>query len=294
MGCEADDIGDADRVGIDARGDQAGHVGDIGEQKGADLIGDAAISRPISGIGVTAEAANNQARFALSRELAYLVVIKALGLGVDGVACDIVIDAAAVHRAAMRQVAAHDQVHAHDGVAGIEQRAVYGVVGRRARERLYVDVEVVRAQPIRGEQLGSAAARQRFQNVGVLGSFVVALVGIAAELRQALFVIQDFALAHRARIVQRIALGVNVVKGRADGVANGEGHGALRRNQNQFFLLPRRLVADQFSHIRVQLIDAPAKEKVILCHGWKDSCIVIRRLRFYHGNWRGTMRIRAC
>ena len=75
-----------------------------------------------------------------ARQLADLLVIEALGIGVDGVAYDVVVDAAAIHRAAMREMTTHYQVHAHNGIANIKQRAVNGVVGRGARERLNIDV----------------------------------------------------------------------------------------------------------------------------------------------------------
>ena len=137
---EADDIGDANRIRVKARSDQAGNVGDIGQQVGADLVGDAAECVPVGGVGVAAETADDEAWFVLASEVADLLVIKALGNGVNRVADYVVIDAAAVHRAAMGEMPAHDQVHAHDGVAYVKQCAVDSVVGGRARKRLNIHV----------------------------------------------------------------------------------------------------------------------------------------------------------
>ena len=133
VGGEADDIGDADRIGVDASGDQAGHMGDIGEQIGADLVSDTAVGVPVGRVWVAAESTNDEPRLVFARQVADLVIIEALGFAVDGIADDVVIDAAAVDRAAMREVPAHNQIHAHDSIADIKQGAVDGVIGGSAR-----------------------------------------------------------------------------------------------------------------------------------------------------------------
>ena len=266
--CEAEDIGDADRVGIDAGGDQTGDVGDIGEQVSADGISDLAIGIPIGREGIAAEAADDQARPLLERELHHLLVVQAPGLRVDRIADDLVILAAAVDRAAVRKMAAHDQVHAHHRVADIQQGAVYSVVGGRAGKRLDIDVKVLRAQAVAGEEFRRPPPRQGLDDIGVFRAFVIALVRIAAEFRQALVIIEDFPLRLAARVFQRIALGIDVVKRRTEGIAHREGHGAFRWDEDEFFLLPGGFVPNQFRHIRVELVDAAAKEKVSESHGW--------------------------
>ena len=46
VGREGDDVGHADRVGMDPAGDEPGHVGGVEEEQGTHLVGDAARSAP--------------------------------------------------------------------------------------------------------------------------------------------------------------------------------------------------------------------------------------------------------
>ena len=77
-----------------------------------------------------------------------------------------------IERVAVREVAAVRQVHAQDGVAGLQHRGVGGLIGLRAGMRLHVGV-------LGAEQLLGALARQVFDDVGELAAAVVALAGIA-------------------------------------------------------------------------------------------------------------------
>ena len=130
----------------------------------------------------------------LERELHHLVVVEFFCFFVDGVTDDIVVFAAAVDGAAMREMAAHNQIHTHDRITDIEQAGVDGIVGGRAGKRLHIHVEVVGAQTVAGEYLRRPPARQGLDDIGVFRALVVALVRVAAKLRQATFIIQDLAL----------------------------------------------------------------------------------------------------
>jgi len=151
VGGEADDVGMADRAGHDPGGGQAGDVGNIRQQVGADGIGDLAEASVIGHIGIAGEAADDQPGAVLFRQLLDRVVVKKLGLGIDAIADDIIVDAAAVGGAAMRQVPTVEQIHAHHRLAGLDEGRVDGVVGRRAGERLDVDPQLFRRDGGRGE-----------------------------------------------------------------------------------------------------------------------------------------------
>ena len=73
---------------------------------------------------------------------------------------------------AVREVAAMRQVHAQDGVAGLQHGGIRGLIGLRARVRLHVGV-------LGAEQLLGAIAGQVLDDVGELAAAVVALAGIA-------------------------------------------------------------------------------------------------------------------
>ncbi len=73
---------------------------------------------------------------------------------------------------AVRQVAAVRQIHAHDGVAGLQHGRVGGLIGLRSGMRLHVGM-------LGAEQLLGAVARQVLHDVGELAAAVIALAGIA-------------------------------------------------------------------------------------------------------------------
>ena len=148
---EADHVGMADRRREDARRRQPGDVRDVGQQVGAHFVGDGAEGRPVRRVGVRGEAGDNDLGVVLAGQVTNLVVVEQLGLRVYAVADHVVDAPAAVDRAAVRQVTAVQQVHAHQRVARLDQRAVDGAVGRRAAQRLHVDPQIVRANRVGGE-----------------------------------------------------------------------------------------------------------------------------------------------
>ena len=96
------------------------------------------------------------------------VVIDALVFFSDAVGNDLVGFAGKIQRMAVRQVAAVRQIHAEDGVAGLEDGGVGGLIGLRTGVRL--DVGVFGAKELLG-----AVAGQVFDHVGIFAAAVVAL-----------------------------------------------------------------------------------------------------------------------
>ncbi len=169
-------MGDADRRGHHTRRNQPADVRDVGQQVGADFIGDLAEFLPVRHPRVGRVTGDDHLGLMLLRQRADLVVVKLLGFFVDRVMHRVEPFAAAVDARAVREMPAEEQVHPQHGLAQVHQRLVDGVVGGSARKRLHVDVDIVGADAVGGKGLGGAAAGQRFDGVGVFHALVVARV----------------------------------------------------------------------------------------------------------------------
>src|SRR5690606_33743740 len=239
------DIGDSDRVGENAAEDQAGDMRDVRHQVRADFIGDFAELVPVGRIGIAGVTGDDYLRLVLNCQRANRVIVQPFGFRVDAIAHSVVELAAAGDGAAMRQVAALQQVHAHNRVADVDQRGENGAVGGRAGKRLHVYIQAIGVVFLGGEQLGGAATSQRFDDVGVFRALVITLVRNTPVLRQTRVIVQNFGLSHGARLIQRIAFRVDVVKSRANRLAHRRRHSAFGRNHDQIPRLPRSFMAYQ-------------------------------------------------
>ncbi|MNN18095.1 hypothetical protein D3C81_1313000 [compost metagenome] len=79
-----DDIGVWQRIGVQACRNQAGDMGHVDEQVGADLVGDLAETWKIQGLGVGRETRHDHLRLMLDGQALHLVVIDQ-AVGVDAV-----------------------------------------------------------------------------------------------------------------------------------------------------------------------------------------------------------------
>ncbi len=120
----------------------------------------------------------------------------------------------------VREVAAVVERHAHDLVAGLEQRHVDGVVGLGARVRLHVRV-------LGAEQLLGAVDRELLGDVHLLAAAVVAAA--------------------------RVALGVLVGEHRARRLEHGLGDEVLRGDHLQRVLLAAQLALEHLGDLGVHL-----------------------------------------
>ena len=166
-----------------AGGNEAGDVGHVDEEKGADRLGHRRHPLEIDRSRIRRRTSNDHLWLVLVSEAFDLVVVDALVFLTHAVADDVVEATREVHRAAMGEVAAHVEAHREDGVAGLEHRRVDREVGRRAGVGL--DVCVVGAK-----ELLRAGDRDAFDRVVVDAAAVVALAGIALGV----FVGEDRAL----------------------------------------------------------------------------------------------------
>ena len=167
-----DDVGVLDRVGVLAGGDEAGEVGHVDHQLGADRVGDLAEGGEVELARVGRPAGDDQRRPVLLGEPRDLVHVDPQVLAADVVGDRVVELAGDVELHPVAEVAAVVERHPEDRVARLDQRHVGGVVGLGAGVGL--DVGVLGA-----EQLLGAVDRQLLGDVDLLAAAVVAAAGVA-------------------------------------------------------------------------------------------------------------------
>ena len=170
--------GGGDHVGIghgahvDARSDEAGDVRHIDHEVRADGIGDLTELGKVDLAGIGGGAREDHLGLALLRDAIELIVVDLLGLIVEGVGDLMEILTGDVDRAAVGQMAAVGEVHAHVGVAGLEHR----LEGREVRARAGVGLDV---RVLGAEELAGALTGDLLGLVNAVAAAVVALAGIA-------------------------------------------------------------------------------------------------------------------
>ena len=261
VGGGCDHVGVAYGRGHDARRHQPADVRNVGQQVRADFVRNLAELRPIRDPGIGRVPGDDHFRPGLERLLADFFVIQAFVL-VHLVMDDFVVFARTVGRRTVRKVTAVQQGESHDGIAGRDQRMIDGIVGGSAGERLHVDENLVGADAVGGESLGAAAARQRFDGVRVFDALVMARIGIAPVMRQAARVIENFLVGHQARLFVRVALGVDVLEGRAHGFAHGQRGLAFGCDQDQLAGLALGFELGQLINVGIKVGKAAAEEEV--------------------------------
>ncbi len=172
MGGGGDDVGVRQRIGIDAARDQTGIVGHIDKQVGADRIGDLTEALEIDVTRIVGSTGDDQFRLVLLGQVIDLFHIDQVGIARHAVRHDVEPLARLVGRRTVRQVTAAGQVHAHIGVARLEQREEHRLVGLRTGMRLDVGEGAV-------EQLLGAFDGQPFDVIGVFAATVITTTGIA-------------------------------------------------------------------------------------------------------------------
>ncbi len=207
---KGNNVGDADGAWVGARRNETRKVSHISQQQRPHSVGNFTVLRPVWRQGEAAVAPDENFGPVLQGHRHHGVVVQVFGGGINAISHNIEDFASAVRRSAVAEVPAPGQVHAHDRIARLQQRCIHGAVGWRAGKWLHIHEQIVGAHALVGEKLCAAAACQRFDDVGVLCAFVVALVASAAILRQPLVVVQQFLLAEVAGAVQGVAFCVDV------------------------------------------------------------------------------------
>jgi hypothetical protein len=183
-----------------------------------------------------------------------------------------------------------EQIHPEDDVARLDQSVIDGVVGRRAREGLDVDEEVVRRLAVGGEQLGTAAPRQSLDGVGVFHPLVVARIGIAPVVGQPHLVVEDLRLVEAARLVVGIPLGIDVLKGGGQRLADGKRRGAFGGNQDQLARLPLGFNPAEVFDLGIELRERAAEEMIWHAPSKKKSVAPEMSDKSFYGREEGRSR----
>src|SRR5581483_6840118 len=189
----------------------------------ADAIGGLADAREVDHARIRARANHDHLRLMFVGEAIELVVIDPLVLFFHAVRDDRVQLAGKIQWMPMREVAAVRQVHAEDGVAGLEQREVHRHVRLRARMRLHVGM-------LGAEQCLRPRDGGALDDVDVLAAAVIAAT--------------------------RVAFGVFVREHRTGGFEDRTADEVLRRDQFETVILPVQFVLDGVGDLGIRLAQA--------------------------------------
>ena len=223
---------------MEAGGDEAGDVRDVDHEVSADFVGDFREAREVDDARIGGGAGDDQLRLALFSLLLECVVVDALRLLVDTVRHDLEVLAAHVDRAAVRQVTAVREVHAHDRVTRRQEGEEHSHVGLCAGMRLDVGIGCA-------EELLRAVDGQLLDDVDVLAAAVVALAGVAFGV----FIRQHAALCFH----------------------HGFGDDVLRRDELELRALAIELQVNLFRDFRVRLFQG-----VHQAHGFPPILLLLQ------------------
>ena len=262
VGGRGDDVGYADRAGMYPRGHQSGNVGDVGQQIGPGLVGNLAETPPVDDFGVGRETRDDDLRPGFKRRALDGFIVQVFRLGIDEVGHALIDLAGATHRRSVGQMAAVVQVQAHDLVARLQESGVDGAVGRRAAQRLDVDVQIVGADAVGGEQLGRPPPGQRLDDVGVLDALVIARIAVAPVVGQLHVDVGDLGFGLAAAFLARITFGIDVAKAAAHDLRDGLRGFAFTGDQDDGRGLAGLLPIQNLLDGTIKFSRCPAKDKV--------------------------------
>ncbi len=152
--------------------DQTCNVGHVHHQIRARRVGRLTELLEVNGPGIGGGARHNQLWLVLFGQLDERVIVDLLRLLVQAVGNDVKIFSGNVHGAAMAQVSAMSQIHAHHGVARLDQREKRGQIGVGPRVGLNVGI-------IAAKQLTSTLAGNLLRHVHGVAAAVIPVSGIS-------------------------------------------------------------------------------------------------------------------
>jgi hypothetical protein len=244
------------RTGMCSAGDEAGEMGHVDEEFGADLIGNFAKAAEIDEPGIGRSTGDDDLWAVLARELCHLLEVDPMVIAAHAVGYGLEPAPRHVHGRAMGQVAAGGKVEAQERVARRHQGHEGGGIGRRARVRLNV-CELTSEKPRK------AFNRKVFNDVDMLAAAVIAPPWQSLRI----FVGQDRPLRFQDRL--------------ADDVFRG--------NELDLVALARELALDHVGHFgiglrergREQIRDIGVGSRRI-GHGMSHCCcrLILRAWRF--------------
>ena len=218
MGGGCDNIRIGHRTHMGAARNQTGNVGHVHHQHCTNLMGNVRKNLKIDGSGIGGRTGNHKLGLAFLCHVPDLVIVDQAGIMVDIIGNHIVILAGHIGRAAMGQVSAVGQTHAHHGITGLQQSQLNRHIGLSARM---------------GLDIGKFRAKQRFCPVNaklldLIHHMTAAIVALAGQ-----------------------ALGIFVGENGTHGSDDRRRREVLRRNQLQAVALPVELPVHHGSQLRI-------------------------------------------
>ena len=166
------DVGVRDGALVQTGGHQARDVGHVHHEDGTHLIGDGPETGEVDLAGIGAGAGHDGGGLVLAGDAGHFVIVDAAGLAAHAVEDVAEQLARKVDGAAVGQMAAVGQIHAQDGVAGLEEGEIGAHVGLGTGVGLHVDV-------FAAEELPGAFDGQVLDHVDIFAAAVIALARIA-------------------------------------------------------------------------------------------------------------------
>ncbi len=164
-----DDIGVGHGAGVHAGGDKTRDMSHIHEEKGVHGLGDGGDALEVNDAGIGAGAGDDHLGFVLVGKLFDFVVVDALVILANAIGDELVHAAGKIERMAVGEVAAVGEIHAENGVAGLESGHIDADVGGGAGVGL--DVGVFGAEELLGTVDGEL--------LGFVGDFAAAVIALA-------------------------------------------------------------------------------------------------------------------
>ena len=175
VGGGGDKVAVGNRAGVLADGDQACRVGHVRHQQGAAFPSDLTHSLEVDFAGVGAGSGHDELGPVLTGQFSQGIVVDGFRVLPDSVGNDAIHPAGEVQRMAMGEVSPVGQVHAEDGLPGLQCRHVNGHVGLCSGMGLHVGM-------IGAEQFLGPVDGQLLHHVGKLAAAVVAAAGVALRI----------------------------------------------------------------------------------------------------------------
>ena len=138
----------------------------------ADGLRDFGHAREINDARIGARADNDHFRLVFLREAVEFVVVDGFGIFRDAVSDEVVGLAGKIQRMAVSEMAAVGEIHAENGIAGLQRGHIDGDIGLRAGMRLHIGV-------IGAEERFGAIDGELLGDVHEFAAAVIALAGIA-------------------------------------------------------------------------------------------------------------------
>jgi len=278
VGRARDDVGESERVRVRTCRRHASSVADVGKENRTHLARDLGEQLPVRRPGVGGETGYDHLGPVRASQVPDFVVIQSARRLVHPVAGDLEPLAREIKLAAVGEVAALKQVHAHDGVARFADRIVYGKVGGCAGEGLHIDINIPVAHTFVCEDERCPALCKRLHEVDIIDTLVESPVRIAAIVGELVWIVEEQILIIARHAQWWIALSVDVVEDGTKRLAHRQGGEGLRGDHDELARLALLLEVDDGIDVRVDNAEVGAKIRFPILTVGHERVAPLRRI----------------